>query len=417
MMINYLVQPGDMLGVLAVKYQTTIQTLMSDNSFIPATQKLNPGWILRIYTPQENVERNADASYKAIEEAYAVQEQIEDTGYLTQMPKPPVYYKNRLVPEGVMAFIRIVNPTQLYQLEFDGFIKTVRNIVAGEIFGTYQVATLDGNPAFIIEGNYWIYDDPSILFDPIPLQVLAGAISLNQQTVDTNKMLATDLSSFAGFGPAPTPLTSYQIQPESLVGFGPQQSRQQAYNGVNAQLPVFTPPSYHRPLMTLVNAAGQSTRIELRLTGFSASYVNTVTPTATNAGWMVNVRAPELPAINISGYLLETAKGSEFDEFMARYHQYLEASKSGDFYSMGISVLNYKSTEYRGIVTAFSYTDNPNAPLHREYNMQMLILKEKTLTTAQVAALPTVVSEAGFGSQEEFMSDIASMLKDPILGN
>lgn len=417
-MINYSVQPGDVLGVLAVKYQTTIQTLMSDNPFIPSDQKLSPGWTLKIYTPQENVERNADASYQSIEIAYDIQQQIADTGYLTAIPKSPIYYKNRLVSDGVMAFIRTVNPTKLYELEFDGFIKYIRDVAAGEIFGVYQIAELGGDPAYIVEGYHWIYDDPTILYDAVPLQVLEGAISLNNQSaIDTGKLKATVISS-AGFGPAPTPLSSYKISPESFVGFGKPASKQPIYSGINAQLPVFTMPSYNRPLMTLVNAAGQTTRIELRLTGFSASYTNTVTPAATNAGWMVNVRAPELPVLNISGYLLETAQSSEFDEFMSRYHKYLEASKTGDFYSMGISTLNYKATQYNGVVVSFSYTDSPQAPLHREYNMQMLVFKEKTLTTSQITNLPKVFgNEKAYGSEESFMSDIANMLADPVVGN
>jgi hypothetical protein len=47
-MINYLVKPGDMIGVLAVKYRTTIQILMTDNPIIQSDQKLIPGWILKI---------------------------------------------------------------------------------------------------------------------------------------------------------------------------------------------------------------------------------------------------------------------------------------------------------------------------------------------------------------------------------
>lgn len=416
-MINYKVQPGDVLGVLSVKYQTTIQTLMSDNPFIPTNQQLSPGWILKIYTPQENVERNADASYTSIEMAHSVEEQIKNTDYFTATPKPPIYYKNRLVQDGMVAFIRMVKPTSLYELEVNGFIKFIRNVNAGEIFGVFQTATLNGSPAFIVNEYNWIYDDASILFDPIPLQVLNGAISLGQSAINTDKLLAQVVGgSFAGFGPAPTPLTSYQIKPESFAGFGPTQQKQPTY-GVNSTIPAFESPAYRRPLMQLTNAAGQSTRIELRLTGFSANYANTVSPQATNAGWMVNVRAPELPVLTISGYLLETAKSNEFNDFMARYHQYLEASKSGDFYSMGISILTYKSTEYRGIVTAFSYVDNPNAPLHREYNMQMLVFKEKTLTTTQINNLPMVVSRAGFASEEDFRSDISSMLVNPIIGN
>lgn len=414
-MINYKVQPGDMLGVLAVKYQTTIKTLMSDNPFIPPNQTLAPGWILKIYTPFENVQRDADASYTSIATAHSITEQIKSYDYMTATPQPPIYYKNRLVPQGCVAFLRITEPTVLYQLEFDGFIKFIRNVSEGEVFGVYQTATLDGNPAFIVDGNYWIYDDPNFIFIPIPPDVLAGAISLEQQPINTDKLLAS-VSSFAGFGPAPTPLSSYQIQPQSFVGFGSPVSNPSATYGINSTLPVFTQPNYRRPLMSLVNAAGDTTRIELRLTGFSASYVNTITPTATNAGWMVNVRAPELPVLTISGYLLETAASSEFDDFMARYHKYLEASKSGDFYSMGISTLNYKSTMYQGVITAFSYTDNPDAPLHREYNMQMMVLKEKTLSTTDINNLPTVVSEKGFASQADFRSDISSMLANPITG-
>lgn len=417
-MINYNVQPGDMLGVLAVKYQTTIKTLMSDNPIIPSTQKLTPGWILKIYTPQENVERNADSSYASIETVHAIESQIKTSDYFTATPKSPVYYKNRAVSEGVVAFIRTTEATSLYQLEFDGFIKFIRDVSVGEIFGVYQTATLGGDPAFVVEGYYWLYDNPSLIFDPIPLDVLAGAISFGElATIDTGKMMASvvNATSFAGFGPAQTPLSSLKITPVSFVGSGPKRATQSIYD-VNTTMPIFQQPAYRRPLMQLTNAAGQTTRIELRLTGFSANYANTVTPQATNAGWMVNVRAPELPMLNIVGYLLETAASNEFNDFMARYHQYLESSKSGDFYSMGISVLTYKSTEYRGVITAFSYSDNPNAPLHREYNMQMLVLKEKTLNSTQIANLPTVVSRKGFASETDFRSDIASMLANPITG-
>lgn len=415
-MINYLVQPGDMLGVLAVKYQTTIETLMGDNPFIPANQKLTAGWILKIYTPQENVERNADTAYTSIESAQAVEEVIRSTDYFTATPKAPIYYKSRLVEDGMVAFIRTTNPTSLYELEMDGFIKLVRNVEAGEIFGVFQTATLEGNPAFIVNGYNWIYDDPSILFDPIPLQVLNGAISLGNQGVTTDKLKATIIKSFAGFGPSPTPLSAYKIQPKSFVGFGPPQNTQSTHQ-VSSVVQAFESRSYKRPLLQLTNAAQETTRMELRLTGFSASYVNTVTPQPTNAGWMVNVRAPELPVLNISGYLLETVASNEFDDFMARYHKYLEASKSGDFYSMGISILTYKSTEYRGVINSFSYTDNPEAPLHREYTMQMLVLREKTLTSTQINNLPMVVSRKGYASEEDFRSDLGAMLANPIVGN
>lgn len=413
-MIKYLVQPGDMLGVLAVKYGTTIQTLMNDNTFIPANQQLTPGWILKVYTPQENAERNADASYNSIEMVHSIESKIADPSYLTASPKPPIYYKTRLVQPGQVAFIRINERTPLMELEPNGYIKMIRTVDAGEIFGVYQIASLNGDPAFIVDEWKWIYDNSSILYDPIPSQILAGAISLDGQTSNGKMKAQVVSSSFAGFGPAQT-LSSFQIAPRSFIGSGVP-PKNTSGTLLKSSMPIFQQPNYRRPLMQLTNAAGETTRIELRLTGFNANYTNTIMPVATNAGWMINVRAPELPILNISGYLLETLASDEFDAFMARYHKYLEASKSGDFYSMGVSILYYKATEYRGVIVSFSYNDAPEAPLHRTYQMQMMVLREKTLTTTEINNLPSVISTRGFASQADFRSDISSMLANPITG-
>ena len=166
----------------------------------------------------------------------------------------------------------------------------------------------------------------------------------------------------------------------------------------------------------MTNAAGNTYRVELRVLGVSTNYTNNISPTATNGGWAINIGPTGLPTITVSGYLLETAGVNEFEDFMTKYHQYLKSSKVGDYYSMGLSTFYYKRTEYKGIVTSFGYTDREEESLHRKYSMQMLVLKEKTLSTAQAKELKPTVSR-GKLSEKEFRSDIASMLANTITGN
>jgi len=112
---------------------------------------------------------------------------------------------------------------------------------------------------------------------------------------------------------------------------------------------------------------------------------------------------------------METKAANEFTDFMVRYHKYLKSSKSGDYYSLGVSTLFYKKTEYRGIVTGFTFTDREEETLHRKYSLQMLVLKEKDMSRADIAKVPQIVNRSGL-SEENFRTNIASMLANPITG-
>lgn len=418
-MITYVTQPGDMLGVLAVRFKTTIRTLMKDNSEIPWNQNLTPGMRLRVYTPEENAKRHSDNAYEQIEKAAKVKDTLETNEYMLKKPREPVYYKDRFVDEGQVAFGRTLTETPLLDLQSNGYIKTVRMLSAGEILRIYETTTYNGG-MYLVDGYYWITNNPeTVLYDPIPQYDLDGKIDIRTP----RKVAAAGQRDIAVAAAAAKPITmigsgekqalsNLMLKPQSMIGSGTAKSY--ASPGGLYTMKHFQRPGYKRPVLKMVNAAGGSTTVEMRVLGFSASYSTQVSPSQTNGGWMISIRGNSLPTLNISGFLMETRAANEFDDFMTRYHKYLKSTKVSDYYSMGISTLFYKNTEYRGIVTAFNYSDREAESLHRKYSMQMIVLKEKSIAGA-AASVPTVIDRKG-KSEVEFRSDIGGMLANPILG-
>lgn len=425
-MLLYTVKPGDMLGVLTVKYKTTIRILMMDNPFIPETQKLEPGWKLKIYTPEENAIRHSNVASNHMDTAHQLKQEIQNNNHLLYKPRDPVFYKEREVLEGQMAFAKILKETPLLEIQANGYQKTIRLLPVGEILRVYEKAELNGEQALIVDGLRWIIMEPdNVFYDEIPPYNLDGKIRIPPKMMKT---LAVDESgegggtinppvspkAFVGYGEKPSS-TAYQIAPTSFVGSGAVSTVKTTNTGVS-NIPEYQYPGYRRPVMTLKNAAGQSTTIELRVLGFNASYSNNVQPATTNAGWMINIRAHSLPVLTISGFLLETRANNEFNDFMQRYRKYLMAQKTDDYYSLGVSTLFFKNTEYKGIVVSFTYSDNSEQTLHRKYTMQMLVLKEKSITGEGLAKIPTVVNRNNM-TERAFRSNIGSMLANTITGH
>ena len=413
-MINYVVQPGDMIGVLAVKYKTTIRTIMTDNPDIKADQKLVPGSLLKIYTPEENAKRHTETAYHQIEKASELKQAIKETDYMLSEPREPVYYKEREVFEGQIAFGKIIKETPLIEIQANGFEKVIRILPVGEIVRIYQ-ATSYNEGMFLINDYQWISSDPSyVLFDGIPQYNIDGKVDFRYPRIANNRSKAMALpTNYVGSGKQKA-TSKLLLKPQSMIGSG--KNINYANPDGLSSIPQFERPSYKRPVLIMRNANGQTATVELRVLGFQASYSNAVQPSTTNDGWMINVRGAGLPTLSISGFLLETKAANEFNDFMTRYHKYLSASKSGDYYSMGVSTLFYKKTEYRGIFTSFSYSDTEDASLHRKYTLTMLVLKEKTMDSKALRAVPEVVSRKG-KSEKSFRTDIGAMLANPITGS
>lgn len=403
-----------MIGVLAVRYKTTIRILMNDNPFIPTSQKLEPGRKLAIYSPEENAKRFTDTAYEKIEAAHRLKETLETSEHMLSKPRTPVYYKERLVLEGQIGFAKTIKETPLIEVQANGYLKIIRTLPVGEILGVYEISVLKNELVYLVDGFRWITTNPEkVRYEEIPQYNLDGKIRIENKP--KAKMATKSLSA----SPATVATSTALVKPNdsSFVGSGPSPkfTGKNAKNDGLASIPLFEMPNYKRPVMNLKNAEGKSTTIELRVTGFSANYTNNVQPASTNGGWMVNIRAHGLPVLNISGFLLETKAHNEFDDFMKLYHSYLAAKKSGDFYSLGISTLFYKKTEYKGIVVSFAYTDTSDQALHRKYTMQMLVLKEKSLSATEIKEIKTVIDRKGL-SEKAFRSDIGAMLANPITG-
>lgn len=413
-MINYHVQPGDTIGVLAVKYKTTIRILMSDNPFIGANQKLQVGWKLKIYTPEENAKRHSETAYEQIERSHKLKDTLETNKYILSTPREPVYYKDREVLEGQIAFVRTLTETPLMEVQANGFIKRIRDLPKGEILRVYESTTYN-NGMYLVNNHQWITANPDItLYDEIPQYNLDGKIDLRRSKIDLRASALANPDKYSNIGlGTPQKTSNYLVSPQSMIGSGTIK-KSGSKDGI-FNMPQFERPAYRRPVLVMKNAAGETKNVELRVLGFQASYANDVQPSSTNSGWMINIRGGGLPVLSISGFLLETKTANEFNDFMTRYHQYLKASKSGDYYSMGISTLFYKKTEYRGIVTSFSYSDREEESLHRKYTLSMLILKEKNMDSTAIAAVPKVVDRKGL-SEAAFRSDIGAMLANAVTG-
>ena len=415
-MINYTVQPGDMIGVLAVKYKTTIRTIMSDNPIIPANQKLQAGWRLKIYTPEENAIRHSETAYEQIEKAHALKDTMETNKHMLYNPKEPVYYKEREVLDGQIAFAQVLKRTPLIEIQANGYEKVIRILPPGELLRVYEVTSYNGG--MLLVNNYqWVMDDPEVIYyDEIPQYNIDGKIDKRRKPISakgfSTAAINPNTSSNVGYGQKSN-LPSYTIKPQSMIGSGTPKTHILP-DGISS-IPHYERPGYRRPVLQMRNAAGETSTVELRVLGFQASYSNSIQPSQTNDGWMINIRGTGLPSLSISGFLMETKAANEFNDFMVRYHKYLKSSKSGDYYSMGVSTLFYKKTEYRGIVTGFSFSDREEETLHRKYSLQMLVLKEKDMSRADIAKVPQIVSRSG-KSEEAFRTDIASMLANPITG-
>lgn len=407
-MINYVVKPGDTLSVIAVKYRTTIQILMEDNPFIGTDQKLSLGWKLTIYTPEENAKRNIRFMYEQMDRINTLKASLETSEHMLSKPRNPVYYKGRVVLEGQEAFARTLAETPLIEVQANGFKKTIRTLPVGTILRVYERGYMDGLIYYLVDEYRWVSSDPSVVhYDPIPAYELDGRIQ-----IDNPKK--SYLQTFAASGPKKT-TSNLTIAPKSMIGSGPAPSYSKANDGLSS-MPLFEAPDYKRPILQMKNAKGDSKTIELRALGFNANYSNSIQPAATNGGWMINIRAHNLPVLNINGLLMETKANDEFNDFMTRYHTYLKAAKTDDYYALGVSTLFYKQTEYKGIVVSFSFTDRSEESLHRKYNMQMLVLKEKSLSLSERKNIDTVVSRKGFSTEDAFRSNIGAMLANPITG-
>ncbi|MGE7305911.1 LysM peptidoglycan-binding domain-containing protein [Priestia megaterium] len=412
----YTVKPGDVIGVLAVKFRTTIRILMADNPFIPANQELKVGWKLKVYTPEENAIRNTTTAYDQIEFAHSLRDQLETTDYILATPTKDVTYKERKVLDGQIGFVRIKKQTALIEVQANGYEKRVRWLADGEILRVYEIAVLKGRSMYLVDEYRWITSDTEyVLYDEIPLQELDGKIRLNKKSnLTVQSFMAKSLvapNTSIGLGPKQTPVSA-KVKPSTFIGAGQPMSKDTSL----VKPVLFERPGYKRPIMNLENAAGEKAVIELRTTGFSATYGNTVQQSATNGGWMINVRASNLPVLNITGFLIETKASNEFNDFMSRYHKYMAAKKTNDYYGLGISKLFYKQTEYKGIVVGFSYTDREDETFHRKYNMQFLVLNEKLLSTSEYNKVAPLINRNG-QSEAAFRSDIMNQLINTVTGN
>lgn len=377
-MITYTVKSGDNLTNIAYKYHTTISIIMSDNPIITNKDRIQIGWKLKIRTAEEYA-RDKAAKAKA-NQTTATQKKTaasapssNSTGYL---------WDGASVGVGQIGRATILKETNLWSMDSKGGLKKIRTLKKNERYRVYSYTSKNGG-MYNLGGNQWVYKK-DVKYEELPDKFKPG--TKPNQTKDATGVITPEKDK----------------QPKQIITLAP-------------KIPVFENPYYRRPVLQAKRTDGKVITMELRVLGVSSSYSNQIQQNKTNGGFFINLAGYNLPVMSISGAFLDSKANKEFDDFLDRYLSYLQAYKSGKYHSFSICTFYYKNREYKGLVAGFNYTDRQEEPFHKNFNMQFLVLKEKRLTGDEIKKIPTVVNRKGM-TEEQYRSDIGSMLTNPITG-
>lgn len=223
--------------------------------------------------------------------------------------------------------------------------------------------------------------------------------------LEKNRHILQDLSHY-----------SYHEVPKLAVDLNAPTVRKGSIDWSLISVDIHQRPAYRRPSLRYKDKNGKYTNvIELRLNSFSQSLSNEVVPIRTNGGWYLNVVGEDLSPIRISGWFMNTKGVNEFESFMAVYHTYLKARRSGQYTKIPVVKLNHKNREYTGIVRSLSLQETAEAMLRVEYSMEFLVLTEKSLTASQIKSLPSRTNK-NLSSDPYYYADLKRLFMNTITG-
>lgn len=209
---------------------------------------------------------------------------------------------------------------------------------------------------------------------------------------------------------------TYHEVPRLAVDLNAKKPRKGSIDWSNISIAVHQRPTYRRPSLRYKDKNGKYTNvIELRLNSFSQNLTNEVVPIRTNGGWYLNVVGEDLSPIRVGGWFLNTKGVNEFESFMAVYHSYLKARRSGQYTKIPVVKLNHKNREYTGIVRSLSIQETAEATLRVEYSMEFLVLTEKSLTASQIKALPSRTNK-DLSSDPYYYADLKRLFMNTVTG-
>lgn len=380
-MIVYTVLPNDTLSEIAYRYQTTVSIIMGDNEHIKDKNFIIAGSKINIRTSEEFAKDKAASAKASTSKANntLATSSPQSTGVVSNKT---VTWEGLEVKPGQSGLVTVTKRTTLYALNSDGTLKVSRTLNVNERYRSYGEITEHGG-MYMLGGSYVKKSDVSFEALPVDYKIFSSNPGDVTVTFDGDNQIEKKQSS--------SKVTDFSI-------------------------PQFEMPGYRRLRMQVKKVDGKTLSMELRAQSFNVGYSNTINPTRTNQGWMVNIGGKNLSSIQISGFLLDTKANPEADDFLTRYEEHLSPKNSDKYFASALTTLLYKDREYKGLINALSVADQADMPLDRKFSMQFLVLSEKSLNGKGITGTQgTIINRNGLG-ELEFLSDIKNMLANPITG-
>lgn len=378
-MINYTVKPNDTLSQIAYRYQTTVAILQGDNPIIVDPNRILPGWVLTIRTSEEYAIDKARKAKSTSKKADITQTTTSPSS--AGLTTKKVMFEGTEVKKGQIGVVTFIRDANLYKLNASGELVVLRKVKKNDGYRVYK----------IVGANSVIYD-------------LGSAFAKQEDVV--YKSIPAEL-----MGP-PLPGTAIVVGP----GTRPATIKTSDKNAEGARIPQFEVPNHGRTRMQVTKPDGQKLSLELRILSMNRGYSNQYSPQRTNAGWAVHVGGKNLTMLNFNGFLLDSVSNKEVQEFVEIYKEYLTPKNNDRVFSSKIISILHKGIEYKGLITALNLSDDANTPVDQKFGMQFMVLSEKSLTSSEIKKNWEFVIKRDGRDESDFLSDIKTMLTNPITG-
>lgn len=381
-MLSYTIKPGDTISNIAYKYQTKVDILKKDNPSVATKNPLIAGETLLIQTTTSYATVAATAAKNAAVASAAVRQMVAPSSANLIARTTGVEWQNLSVNEGQTGVVTITKSVaNLYRFNATGGLKVLRQVTKNQKFRCYGSSNKHGG-LYNLGTTYVKKSDASF------------------ETIPSSHRISTEVS---------TSVVTQSAKKQSAAQTAARKTSEIA-------IPQLEMVGHRRTRIQVKKPDGKNLNMELRLLAMNTNHSNQLGASRTNAGWMFNVGGKNLSSLTLNGFFLDTKTNREADAFINNYHKYFVPSSNDKHFKVMTATILHKGREYKGFITNLSIAEQSDAPIDRKFSMQFLVLREKGLSTSDIAEqYPFVVDRKG-EKELEFLSSLRGMLTNPITG-